>query len=102
MVARSPREHAMHASNPLATKPAFSSFSVDDIQKERRFFQDVLGLDVKDGEMGTLELSFGKGAAKVLVYPKPDHQPATFTVLNFAVDDVDATVERLASRGVRF
>ena len=79
---------------------AFSSFSAPDLEAERRFFRDKLGLDVADGGMGTLELHTGKG--KVLIYPKAQHEPATFTVLNFPVDDVEAEVDRLAGLGVRF
>ena len=80
---------------------AFSSFAVPDIAAARRFYADVLGFAVADGEMGTLELDLGSGA-KVLVYPKPDHAPAGFTVLNLAVADVDAAVDALAASGVRF
>lgn len=80
---------------------AFSSFAVPDIAAARRFYADVLGFPVADGEMGTLDLDLGNGA-KVLVYPKPDHAPAGFTVLNLAVADVDAAVDALAARGVRF
>jgi catechol 2,3-dioxygenase-like lactoylglutathione lyase family enzyme len=80
---------------------AFSSFSVDDIGRARTFYAEVLGVEVADGEMGTLELRL-VGGAKVFVYPKDDHQAATFTVLNFIVDDVDAAVTALDGRGVRF
>jgi catechol 2,3-dioxygenase-like lactoylglutathione lyase family enzyme len=85
----------------LAHHAAFPSFAVPDIDAARRFYRDTLSLDVEDGEMGTLELGLGNGA-KVLVYPKPDHEPATYTVLNFPVDDIDAAVDRLAAQGVRF
>ena len=81
-------------------KAAFSSFSVPDIQAAKRFYRDTLGIEVADGEMGTLELRAGD--TPVLIYPKPNHQPATFTVLNFPVDDIEAEVDRLAGRGVRF
>ena len=73
---------------------AFSSFSVTDIDAARRFYADTLGLEVRDGDMGTLELTIGDGA-KVLVYPKSAHEPATFTVLNFPVEDVDKAVDTL-------
>ena len=79
---------------------AFSSFSVPDIQEAKRFYGDTLGLEVADGEMGSLELRAGN--TPVLLYPKPNHQPATFTVLNFPVDDIEAEVDRLAGRGVKF
>ena len=79
----------------------FSSFAVPDIEAARRFYRDTLALPVEDGEMGTLELGLGNGT-KVLVYPKPDHVPATYTVLNLPVDDIDDAVDALAARGVRF
>jgi len=82
------------------TDSAFSSFSARDLDAERRFYRDTLGLDVVDGGMGTLELN--TGSAKVLIYPKPDHEPASFTVLNFPVDNVEAEVDRLSALGVKF
>ncbi len=83
---------------------AFSGFSVDDVGKARTFYGDTLGLKVADAGMGgLLELRLA-GDSKVIVYPKPNHQPATFTVLNFPVDDIDEAVEveELSKRGVRF
>ena len=82
-------------------EPGFSSFAVPDIEAARRFYHDTLGLDVDDGEMGSLELDLGDGT-KVLVYPKADHEPATFTVLNIPVEDIDAAVDALRAKGVRF
>jgi catechol 2,3-dioxygenase-like lactoylglutathione lyase family enzyme len=79
---------------------AFSSFSAPDLDAERSFYRDTLGLDVVDGSMGTLELHTGK--ATVLIYPKPNHKPASFTVLNFPVDNVEAEVDRLSTLGVKF
>ena len=80
---------------------AFSSFAVPEIEAARAFYGDTLGLDVRDSrEAGLLELHLG-GGAPVLVYPKPDHAPANFTVLNFAVPDIDATVDQLIAAGVR-
>ncbi len=80
---------------------AFSGFSVDDIEAAKKFYGETLGLPVEEqGGMG-LELSLGSGA-KVLIYPKPNHQPASFTILNFPVDDVDAAVDELTSKGVEF
>jgi catechol 2,3-dioxygenase-like lactoylglutathione lyase family enzyme len=79
---------------------AFSGFSVDDIPKARRFYGDTLGLRVSE-ENGLLQLHIA-GDRDVLVYPKEDHTPATFTILNFPVDDVEAAVDQLAGRGVRF
>jgi predicted enzyme related to lactoylglutathione lyase len=79
---------------------AFSGFSVDDLGRAQRFYGQTLGLGVDDNGMGlTLRLP---GGASVFVYPKPDHQPATYTILNFEVDDVDAAVADLSSRGVAF
>ena len=89
----------------LNTKKAFSSFSVDDTEKARSFYQDTLGLDVNKIEMGggyvILELDI-TGGSKVMVYPKPNHTPATFTVLNFPVDDLDKTVDKLIAKGIKF
>jgi catechol 2,3-dioxygenase-like lactoylglutathione lyase family enzyme len=78
---------------------AFSGFSVDDIDAARTFYRDTLGLDVLDNDRGFLELVLGTGA-HVLVYPKPNHEPASFTVLNFPVDDIEAAVDELNARGV--
>ena len=82
---------------------AFSGFSVDDVSKAREFYGETLGLRVseEDEPMNMLQLHIA-GATDVLVYPKPDHTPATFTVLNFPVGDIDAAVDELAGRGVRF
>ena len=80
---------------------AFSGFSVPDLAAAKRFYGETLGVKVTDEPMGTLALRIGTGA-KVLVYPKPNHTPATFTVLNFPVDDIDVAVDRLTKLGVRF
>ncbi|HEX8771112.1 MAG TPA: VOC family protein [Acidimicrobiales bacterium] len=82
---------------------AFSSFSVDDPDAAKKFYGETLGLDVSDipDMNGLLEVSVA-GGGKVMIYPKPDHAPATFTVLNFPVDDIDAAVDELADRGVDF
>jgi catechol 2,3-dioxygenase-like lactoylglutathione lyase family enzyme len=79
---------------------AFSGFTVSDIPKAERFYRETLGMDVSD-EHGMLRLHIGEGAS-VLIYPKPDHTPASFTILNFPVADIDAAVEALACRGVIF
>ena len=79
---------------------AFSGFSVNDTAAAKQFYGGTLGLEVAEGPMGTLELSL-PGGAKVMMYPKPDHQPATFTILNFAVEDVEAAVDQLNGRGVQ-
>lgn len=80
---------------------AFGGFSVNDIQKAKEFYSNVLGLEVKDGIMGILELHI-EGNNPVIVYPKPDHEPATFTILNFPVDDIDKAVDALIEKGVVF
>lgn len=84
----------------LTDARAFPSFSVDNLEKARTFYRDTLGLHVNDRPEG-LELDVGKGN-KVFIYPKPDHKPATFTVLNFPVDDVEVAVDKLVTTGVRF
>ncbi|MFI9759273.1 VOC family protein [Streptomyces sp. NPDC051963] len=81
---------------------AFSGFSVDDLGKARRFYGETLGLQVEEtgqGDMRMLTIKLGSGAG-VFVYPKDDHTPASFTILNFPVDDIDAAVDGLAQRGV--
>lgn len=78
---------------------AFSSFSVDDIDKAQEFYGETLRLDVASGEMGILTLTIA-GGGEVIIYPKHDHVPATFTVLNFPVEDIDKAVDELSSRGV--
>jgi|SRR6266496_1062518 len=84
--------------NMLNANKALSSFSVDDVQKAKDFYGKTLGLEVDAGPEGTLVLS----QAKTLIYPKPNHRPATFTVLNFPVDNVEKAVDELSQRGVRF
>lgn len=83
----------------FTTKDAFSGFSVDDVDAARSFYAETLGLDVRDNEMGFLELHLPSGGM-VLVYPKENHEPATFTILNFAVDDLDAAIDELNGLGV--
>lgn len=78
----------------------FSTFSVNDLGKARDFYTKTLGLDVKDQPEG-LDLNL-PGGQRVFVYPKPDHTPATFTVLNFQVNDVEAAVDELTAAGVQF
>src|SRR3972149_7854727 len=79
---------------------AFSGFSVDDLQKAQEFYSQTLGLEVSELN-GLLELHLA-GGTRVLVYPKPNHNPATFTILNFPVANVEQAVDELTSRGVRF
>jgi catechol 2,3-dioxygenase-like lactoylglutathione lyase family enzyme len=78
----------------------FSGFSVDDVAAAKAFYGETLGLDAADGAMGNLELTLPGGGGTVFVYPKPDHEPAGFTILNFVVDDIDAAVDELNARGV--
>jgi catechol 2,3-dioxygenase-like lactoylglutathione lyase family enzyme len=84
----------------LKDSKAFGSYSVNDISEAREFYSKTLGLEVSE-MYGMLLLQIA-GGSKVLIYPKPDHVPATFTVLNFPVDDTEVAVDELAMRGVRF
>ena len=79
---------------------AFSGFSVDDISEARKFYEATLGLDVSE-EYGMLTLHIHEGG-DIMIYPKENHSPATYTVLNFPVDDVDRAVDQLTERGVTF
>jgi catechol 2,3-dioxygenase-like lactoylglutathione lyase family enzyme len=79
---------------------AFSGFSVNDLAKAKEFYTAKLGLELANETMGlSLKLP---GGGQVFVYDKKDHQPATFTILNFVVADIDAAVDELSSRGIRF
>ena len=84
----------------LADSKAFSGFAVPDVAEARQFYGETLGLRVSE-EHGMLQLHLA-GGRDVIVYPKPDHTPASYTILNFPVDDVEATVDALTERGVRF
>jgi len=84
----------------FSTTKAFSGFSVNDIPRAKQFYGETLGLRVSEAN-GMLTLHIA-GDRDTLVYPKPDHQPATYTILNFQVDDVEAAVDELTARGVRF
>jgi catechol 2,3-dioxygenase-like lactoylglutathione lyase family enzyme len=84
----------------LGESKAFSGFAVDDIEKARGFYTETLGLTVTE-ENGMLTLQLA-GDRPTLVYPKDDHEPATYTILNFPVDDIDAAAEGLMERGVAF
>jgi predicted enzyme related to lactoylglutathione lyase len=79
---------------------AFATFSSGDIQKAKDFYGQTLGLDVSESN-GLLELHIA-GGSTILIYPKDNHVPATFTILNFPVDDVEKAVDDLTKRGVRF
>lgn len=79
---------------------AFSGFAVDDLRKAREFYEGTLGLRVSEGG-GDLTLHLAEGR-DTFIYPKPDFTPATYTILNFLVDDIDAAVDELTARDVRF
>ena len=83
----------------LGSSKAFSGFAVPDIAEAKRFYGETLGLEVSE-ENGLLNLHIPSG--NIFVYPKPDHQPAVFTILNFPVDDIDKAVDVLSERGVKF
>ncbi len=87
----------------LAKSKAFSSFSVDDLDKAKRFYGDTLGLSVEKLEdMGGMLRIRTPGNNDIFVYAKPNHVAATFTILNFPVDDVEKEVDELTAKGVRF
>ncbi|MFD0795241.1 VOC family protein [Mucilaginibacter litoreus] len=86
----------------LANSKTFSSFSVDNTEKAQQFYQETLGLQVTRNEDMGGNLTLHINGSEVIIYPKPNHEPATFTVLNFIVPDVVAAVKDLKSRGVRF
>ncbi|MFZ0629566.1 MAG: VOC family protein [Nitrososphaeraceae archaeon] len=79
---------------------AFSSFSVDDLEKAKEFYGKTLGIDISESKEG-LTL-YPKSSNEIFIYPKTDHTPATFTVLNFPVNDVEQAVDDLTKQGVRF
>jgi len=83
----------------LEINKAFSSFSVNDLQKAKEFYGQTLGLKVSESAEG---LELHPGETNIFIYPKPNHQPATFTVLNFLVDDIESAVDKLTKTGVRF
>lgn len=83
----------------FSTNDAFSGFSIRDLEVSKKFYGETLGLTVTENEMGFLELTLGSGA-RVLAYVKPNHEPASFTILNFVVEDVTASVDALVERGV--
>lgn len=84
----------------ITAQAVFSGFSVNDLDEAKRFYTEVLGLELVDESMG-LRLQLPDGGA-LFVYPKADHEPATYTVLNFVVDDIDAAVDDLTANGVTF
>lgn len=82
-----------------STRPPFSGFAVDDLSAARTFYAETLGLEVTENEMGMLELHLGTGAI-VLIYPRPGHVPAQYTILNFPVADIEAAVDALEAKGI--
>jgi predicted enzyme related to lactoylglutathione lyase len=84
----------------LKDSQAFSGFAVKDLDAAKRFYGETLGQNASIGEMGMLEIRLA-GGATVMVYPKADHEPATYTILNFPVKDIDAAVDKLTSAGVK-
>lgn len=85
----------------IDTSKAFSGFSVNDIPKATEFYAGTLAMKVKQGEMGILSIQI-LGGGEIIVYPKPNHVPAEFTILNFPVSNIDEAVEELNAKGVEF
>lgn len=82
-------------------KSTFSGFSVGDLQKAKSFYRDMLGIPIREEQdMGFVLLL--EGGNQPFIYPKPNHQPATFTILNFVVEDIDTTIESLETKGISF
>jgi predicted enzyme related to lactoylglutathione lyase len=87
----------------LDASKAYSGFAVDDLEKAKEFYGQTLGLEVKEFDAGSAKLlELHAGAQPILIYPKPDFIPATYTILNFPVEEVEATVDELAAKGVAF
>lgn len=86
----------------FSTTKAFSGFSTNDIQKTKAFYKEILGLNVDDeNSMGVVTLHIS-GGTDIIIYPKPNHTPATFTILNFPVADIEKAVDELSRKGVKF
>jgi catechol 2,3-dioxygenase-like lactoylglutathione lyase family enzyme len=83
----------------LESSKAFSSFAVNDLNQAKQFYAETLGVKVSESKEG---LELHPGNTDVFIYPKPDHQPATFTVLNFLVKDIEGAVDELTQKGVSF
>lgn len=82
------------------TSKAFSGFSVKDTNEAKQFYQDILCLEIGQEMMGMFELKLATGGS-VMIYPKDDHAPASYTVLNFPVEDIDDAVDYLMNKGVK-
>jgi catechol 2,3-dioxygenase-like lactoylglutathione lyase family enzyme len=93
-------EYITEDNDMFSPKAAFSGFSVDDIAKAKEFYTGVLGLKAKE-QMSGLLITLPAGG-ETWAYPKEDHQPAAYTMLNFMVDDIDAAVDALVQKGVEF
>jgi catechol 2,3-dioxygenase-like lactoylglutathione lyase family enzyme len=85
----------------LTNSKAFSGFAVDDIDKAREFYGEVLGIRTSDDDMGLLTLHLA-GGRDTMIYPKPDLVPGNYTILNFPVENVDEAVDALTAKGVSF
>lgn len=85
----------------FANTEAFSGFAVPDLKEAEEFYGETLGIDLTKGDMGDLTLNL-TGGRDTFIYEKPDFVPATYTILNFVVDDVDETVEELTKKGIGF
>lgn len=86
--------------NIFRLEDSFSTFAVKDVEAAKTFYGETLGFEIEDQKEGGFSLTLG--GQSVYVYPKPDHEPATFTVFNLAVSDIDAAVDELRGRGVEF
>jgi catechol 2,3-dioxygenase-like lactoylglutathione lyase family enzyme len=88
----------------LDASKAYSGFAVTDLDQAKQFYGETLGLEIKDLDVGAPEplLELQTGERAILIYRKPDLEPANYTILNFPVDDVDGTVDELAGKGVNF
>jgi predicted enzyme related to lactoylglutathione lyase len=87
----------------LDASKAYSGFATDDLERAKDFYGQTLGLEVKELDAGPAQLlELHAGAQPILIYPKPDFTPATYTILNFPVEDVEATVDELTAKGVTF
>jgi predicted enzyme related to lactoylglutathione lyase len=80
---------------------AFSGFSVNSIPEAKKFYGETLGMEVKEEAMGIITITIANGS-RVIIYPKSDHKPAAFTILNFPVDNIEDAVDELVKRGVKF
>lgn len=85
----------------LKHSKAFSGFSVNDISKAKKFYSEILGLEVKDNPMGLIELHI-EGGNHIIIYPKANHVPASFTILNFPIENINKAVDELIKKGITF